>query len=253
MSDATVKPIGGSGRAEASCGPGHNPVPESIVYVRGHIVMGGDPKTSVEEQIEPTTRELILQASVELFAQRGFHATSVREIAAAIPMRAAGIYYWFDSKGAILLHLERDFLDRLNEAVEQATSRYKHPATRLAAAVREHVLFHGLFPREAFVTDSELRALEGSDRDEIQAKRDAYQSMFIKMIDDGVRAGVFRTTDVRIASYAILLECTGVAIWFMPNGSRTLDEVARIHIELVLGSLSTPRSIIARAVRECSD
>ena len=203
--------------------------------------------------VEPTTRDLILEASVELFAQRGFHATSVREIAAAIPMHAAGIYYWFDSKGAILLHLERDFLDRLDEAVGEAISRYKHPATRLAAAVREHVLFHGLYPRAAFVTDSELRALEGSDHDEIQAKRDSYQAMFIKMIDDGVRAGVFRTTDVRIASYAILLECTGVAIWFMPNGTRTLDEVARIHIELALGSLATPRATIDRAVRECCD
>ena len=197
-----------------------------------------------------STRELILQAAVELFAQRGYHATSMREIAAAVPLRAAGIYYWYDNKAAILLQLERSFLDELSAAVEQSVARQKTPASKLAAAVREHVLFHGLYPRAAFVTDSELRALSGEDRDEIQHKRDTYQTMFIAMIQDGVDAGVFKTSDVRIASYAILLECTGVAIWFDPAGSRSIEEVANIHTELVLGSLFAPRSLITKAIRD---
>jgi len=205
---------------------------------------------SSEKHGEPTTREAILEAALDLFAQRGYHATSMREIAAEVPIRAAGIYYWFPSKEAILLELERFFLDELNEAVIEAVSHHKNPAARLAAAVREHVQFHGLFPRAAFVTDSELRALSGDDRIEIQAKRDAYQAMFIEFIEDGTRAGIFKASDVKIVSYAILLECTGVAIWFAPNGTRTLDEVAEIHIELVLGSLMTPRATIVKAIRD---
>ncbi|MBW4078869.1 MAG: TetR/AcrR family transcriptional regulator [Acidobacteria bacterium] len=207
-------------------------------------------KAPPEKNGEPTTREAILEAALDLFAQRGYHATSMREIAAEVPIRAAGIYYWFASKEAILLELERFFLDDLNTAVIEAVSHHKNPATRLAAAVREHVRFHGLFPRAAFVTDSELRALSGADRIEIQAKRDAYQAMFIGFIEDGVRAGVFKASDVKIVSYAILLECTGVAIWFAPNGTRTLEEVAEIHIELVLGSLMTPRATIAKSIRD---
>jgi AcrR family transcriptional regulator len=211
------------------------------------------PTTSPEPKGEPpTTGEMILDAAVELFAQRGYHATSMREIAAAIPLQAAGIYHWYESKGAILLHLERAFLDELTDAVVRAIDRQQSPAPRLAAAVREHVLFHGLYPREAFVTDSELRALSGDDRREIQAKRDAYQAMFIEMVEDGVQAGVFTTSDVQVASYAILLECTGVAIWFDPAGTRTLDEIARIHIELVLGSLFVPPSVIAQAILDAS-
>ncbi|MHB1087324.1 MAG: TetR/AcrR family transcriptional regulator [Acidimicrobiales bacterium] len=207
-------------------------------------------KAPPEKNGEPTTREAILEAALDLFAQRGYHATSMREIAAEVPIRAAGIYYWFASKEAILLELERFFLDDLNAAVIEAVSHHKNPATRLAAAVREHVRFHGLFPRAAFVTDSELRALSGDDRIEIQAKRDAYQTMFIGFIEDGVGAGVFKASDVKIVSYAILLECTGVAIWFAPNGTRTLDQVAEIHIELVLGSLMTPRATIAKSIRD---
>lgn len=198
----------------------------------------------------PTTRDAILEAALDLFALRGYHATSMRAIAVKVPIRAAGIYYWFANKEAILLELEESFLDELNEAVIEAVSHHKIPATRLAAAVREHVNFHGLYPQAAFVTDSELRSLSGDDRIEIQAKRDTYQAMFVRLIEDGTRAEVFKASDVKVAGYAILLECTGVAIWFDPNGARTLDEVAEIHIELVLGSLMTPRANIAKAIRD---
>ena len=213
--------------------------------------MTPEPVSSPVAKVEPpNTRDLILDAAVELFAQRGYHATSIREIAAAVPLQAAGIYYWYENKEAILLQLERSFLDGLNDVVVNSVARHKNPASRLAVAVREHVVFHGLYPQAAFVTDSELRALTGDDRLEIQAKRDEYQKMFVEMVEDGVRAGVFQTSDVKIASYAILLECTGVALWFDPAGSRTLEEVAKVHIELALGSLFASQSLIAKATHD---
>jgi AcrR family transcriptional regulator len=206
--------------------------------------------TAASETDNPAnTGDAILEASVELFARRGYHATSMREIATAVAVRAAGIYHWYESKEAILVKLQDSFLDDLTAVVVAAIERYQRPEARLAAAVREHVVFHGLHSRAAFVTDSELRALSTRNREAIVAKRDAYQDLFIALIEDGVRAGAFTVSEVRIASYAILLECTGVALWFDAAGSRTLDEVAEIHIELVLGSVGAGRRAIAAAVR----
>lgn len=200
-----------------------------------------------------TTGEAILDAAVELFAQRGYHATSMREIAAAVPVRAAGIYHWYENKEAILMQLQRAFLDGLTVAVHEAIDAQRRPESRLAAAVRVHVAFHGLHPREAFVTDSEIRALSRAGRRAVMARRDAYEDLFAGLIEDGVRTGRFKVADVRIASYAILLQCTGVALWFDPKGKRSLDEVADIHVELVLGSLGVNRRAIATAVRETRD
>ncbi len=195
------------------------------------------------------TGDAILEAAVGLFAKRGYHATSMREIAAAVDVRAAGIYHWYENKEAILIKLQDAFLADLTAEVIAAIAAQHRPDARLAAAVREHVVFHGLNTRSAFVTDSEIRALSPHNRAALIAKRDAYQDMFIRLIEDGVRAGVFTVSEVRIASYAILLECTGVALWFDPAGSRTLDEVAEIHVELVLGSVGASRRAIASAVR----
>ena len=88
-------------------------------------------------------------------------------------VQPAAIYHWYPSKEAILVQLQDDFMERLTEKVEAAIDRHDRPALRLAAAVREHVVFHGLHRREAFVTDSEIRALTedaagGADR---QARR----------------------------------------------------------------------------------
>jgi len=195
------------------------------------------------------TGDAILEAAVELFAQRGYHATSMRDIAAAVEVRAAGIYHWYESKEAILLKLQDAFIIDLRAEVQAGIERQQRPEARMAAAVREHVVFHGLHTREAFVTDSEIRALSPRNRDRLVSRRDEYQELFIGLIEDAVRAGVFTVSEVRIAAYAILLECTGVALWFDPAGPLSLDQVAEIHIELVLGSLGANRRTIAAAIR----
>jgi AcrR family transcriptional regulator len=200
----------------------------------------------------PETRTAIEAAAVELFARLGYHATSMRAIASAARVQPAAIYHWFPSKEAILVRLQDDFMERLTEKVVAAMERQDRPALRLAAAVREHVVYHGLHRREAFVTDSEIRALADERRRALIAKRDEYQARFSEMIRDGIRDGSLRATDAHVATYAILLQCTGVALWFDPAGPLTLEQVAELHVELVLGSLQAPSELIAEAIESVS-
>ena len=196
----------------------------------------------------PETREAIHRAAVELFAARGYHATSMRAIAAAAKVQPAAIYHWYPSKEAILVRLQDDFMDRLTDKVLEAMAEHERPALRLAAAVREHVVFHGLHRLAAFVTDSEIRALRDRPRKALIAQRDAYQAMFIDLIRAGVADGSLRVSHPPVATYAILLECTGVAMWFDPRGPLSLDRVAALHVELVLGSLGAASELVAEAV-----
>jgi AcrR family transcriptional regulator len=197
------------------------------------------------------TRAAIEAAAVELFARLGYHATSMRAIAGAAGVQAAAIYHWYPSKEALLVRLQDDFMERLTERVENAIAApavASRPALRLAAAVREHVVFHGEHTREAFVTDSEIRALTDAPRAALIAKRDAYQELFAGMVRAGIRDGTLRTSDARVATYAILLQCTGVALWFDPEGPLPLEQVAELHVELVLGSLGASPELIGEAV-----
>lgn len=200
----------------------------------------------------PETREAIHEAALELFAQLGYHAASMRTIAAAARVQPAAIYHWYPNKEAILVQLQDDFMERLTENVTAAMGRQRRPGMRLAAAVREHVVFHGLHRRAAFVTDSEIRALSEGPRGALIAKRDDYQAIFGEVIRDGIREGSLRTSDVHVATYAILLQCTGVALWFDPSGPLKLEQVAELHVELVLGSLQASPALIVEAIEGVS-
>ncbi len=207
-------------------------------------------ETLVQPRRRAETREAIDRAAVELFATLGYHATSMRALAAAANVQPAAIYHWHASKEAILVGLQDDFMERLTDRVLAAMNRHQRPALRLAAAVREHVVFHGIHRREAFVTDSEIRALSATPRAALLAKRDAYEEVFGREIRDGVADGSLHSSDPRVATYAILLQCTGVALWFDPEGALPLDRVAQLHVELVLGSVGASRELIAEALAD---
>ncbi len=194
------------------------------------------------------TAATIDATAVDLFARLGYHAASMRAIAAAAGIQPAAIYHWYDNKEALLFRLQVDFMDRLEARVHAAIAARSTAALKLAAAVREHVHFHGLHPKAAFVTDSEIRALGDARRRELIARRDAYQALFGGLIRDGVRDGSLRSSDPQVATYAILLQCTGVALWFDRSGPLPLDQVCEIHVELVLASLQASRDLIDEAI-----
>jgi AcrR family transcriptional regulator len=224
--------------------------PKAITPIPARRGPGRDGRSSSRRGAE--TRAAIDRAAVELFSRRGYHATSMRAMASAARVQPAAIYHWYASKEAILVQLQDDFMEQLTDKVATAMGRYDRPAVKLAAAVREHVVFHGLYRSEAFVTDSEIRALRPGPRRALVARRDAYQETFRELIAGGIADGSLHATDERVATYAILLECTGVALWFDPDGPLSLEQVAELHVELVLGSLQASPELIAEAVAAVS-
>jgi AcrR family transcriptional regulator len=195
-----------------------------------------------------TTRDVIDEAALDLFARLGYHATSMRAIAAAAGVQPASLYHWYPSKEAILVGMQDAFMDGLTAELLAAMERQSSPAHVLGAAVRAHVAYHGRHQRAAFVTDTEIRALDPAAQAKLIARRDEYERYFEEPIRAGVAAGQLVCSAPKVATYAILLQCTGVAMWFTPEGPRSLDDVCDIHVELVLGSVGASRELVADVV-----
>jgi AcrR family transcriptional regulator len=195
-----------------------------------------------------STRTAIDEAALDLFARLGYHATSMRAIAAAAGVQPASLYHWYPSKESILVGMQDAFMDGLEAELDAAIARQSTPAHQLGAAVRAHVDFHGRHQRAAFVTDTEIRALEPAAQARLIARRDAYEQRFEAPIRAGVDAGQLASSAPKVATYAILLQCTGVALWFDPAGPLPLDAVCDVHVELVLGSVGASRELIADVV-----
>src|SRR6266536_5994774 len=110
-----------------------------------------------------SVRESVLTAAVKLFAEYGYHAAPLRDIARIAGIQAASIYYHYANKQALLIEIMETHMLRLNSNLEQVVSQQKTVQQRLYEAITNHIRLHTTFKSEFFIIDTEIRALEGEN------------------------------------------------------------------------------------------
>lgn len=186
--------------------------------------------------------EQIRQLTIHLFHEKGYPATSIRDIAKHLDIKSSSLYYHFQSKQDLLFDVLNRIMDELIQGLQAHVAGGQSPQEKLVAAVRYHISFHTEHQAEAFISHSELRFLSPENFRRIIEKRKHYEEIFQEVLREGVEAGVFDIPDVKVVSYAILLMCTGVSSWFSEKGRLRGEDVARIHGDLVLhGILKAPK------------
>ncbi len=182
-------------------------------------------------------RESILAAAVQLFAEYGYHAAPLRDIARIAGIQAASIYYHYTNKQALLVEIMKTHMLRLNTNLERILREQSDPQKRLYEAVANHIRLHTSYKAEFFIIDTEIRALEGENRNDIISLRDRYEHLLQELLHDGMERGVFRHSDVKVSSYAIIAMCTEVAKWFRPNGRLSVQQVINIYSQMITQGL----------------
>lgn len=191
----------------------------------------------------PDSATNIRGVALAAFYELGYHGTSVREVAKRAGMSVAGMYHHFPSKQQLLVDLVSGFMDDLLAELEAAVAAAPaDPVERLRAAVRAHVLFHTRRQAEAFVGNAEVRSLEAEARTVVVDKRNAEQRVFDRIIRDGVRAGVFRVQNEKLAGRGIVTMCTAVLSWFVPGAGLSAPQVADSYADLCLSMVRAPEA-----------
>lgn len=188
----------------------------------------------------PDTQGIIYQSAVKLFRERGYHATSVRDIAAAAGIQPATIYHYYGNKEALLYTIMEQVIIDLLKVQERVLSASDDPVKQLLEMVRAHVRFHCEHALEAFVSDTELRALGTELHAKFMEYRDRYQANFRSVVDEGVRRGVFSVPDVYVTTNILLIMSTGAVSWYHVDGRLSLEKIADIHAELALKAVLAP-------------
>lgn len=196
--------------------------------------------SAVHSDLEQATGKRILRTAVASFFEKGYHATSMREIAAQAGIQPASLYHWYVSKESMLFTVMDAFQRELTEAAERARAEHERPLDQIGAMARAHVTQHVRRRREALISDTEIRALSPKSRKLIVAGRDRYQQLFRSTIERGCAEGSMDCPDIGITTNVILVQCTGVASWYRPRGRLPLDDIAAIHAELVCRELTPP-------------
>jgi AcrR family transcriptional regulator len=201
---------------------------------------GGEPSGSEPAggeswaDITPDAARRLVIAAVQAFAERGYHATTTRDIAGRAGMSPAALYIHYKTKEELLYQISRVGHQRSLALLGQARDAGGTAAERLAGAVRVFVRWHAEYHTTGRVVQYELGALGPEHYTEIVALRRRSEDAIRSIIKDGVTDGEFDVPDVSGTTLAVLSLCIDVARWFNPGGRRTPDEVGALYADLVL-------------------
>ncbi|MFF3494245.1 TetR/AcrR family transcriptional regulator [Streptomyces sp. NPDC002795] len=210
--------------------------------VDGEVGEAGDATDEMPwADVTPDAARRLLVAAVQAFAERGYHATTTRDIASRAGMSPAALYIHYKTKEELLLKISRIGHDKALAILRRAVESDGTAAERLAEAVRSFVRWHAGHHMTARVVQYELDSLGEENRPEIVALRRRSDASVREIINDGVKAGEFDVPDVPGTTVAVLSLCIDVARWFNAEGKRTPDEVGALYADLVLRMVTAPR------------
>jgi AcrR family transcriptional regulator len=192
----------------------------------------------------PSRRRRIEDVASALFRERGYAATSVRDIARALDVQGASLYAHMTSKEDVLWAIVERAAERFEQAADDAARATADGGAteRLAALVRAHVEVITSDPGAASVFVHEWRSLGAERRAGIAERRDAYEGRVRRVIEDGMAGGEFALTDPAVAAAFVLSAVNGLASWYRPDGRLASDRIADHFVDLALRSVTeTPR------------
>ena len=182
-------------------------------------------------------KQQIEDAASTLFRERGYAATSVRDIAQALNIQGPSLYAHVASKEDVLWSIVNRAAERFNAEVAPLAAATTPPPQRLRDMIRGHVAVVTSSQKDAAVFLHEWRFLSPNRQAEMAVRRDSYEALFRQAIADGVHSGYFQPVDTKLAAMAILSALNGIATWYRPDGILSADEIAEIFAELFINAL----------------
>jgi AcrR family transcriptional regulator len=184
-------------------------------------------------------RALILKAAAHAFGRKGFHATTLDEIAADLKVTKASLYYYFSTKEELLFEVHLLSLDDLIRRVERIISEERSPAAQLQAIITEHLRVLASDYEGAFLLQQEYE-LPQKYREEIVRLRDRYEHIVLDVVQEGCRQRIFRVKDPRIAVRMMLGAVNWFLRWYRADGRLTVDEIADAYVDYIFYGLLAP-------------
>jgi len=187
-----------------------------------------------------TTRERIRSEAATLFSENGFNGTSMAELASAVGITKSSLYHHFPSKQALLSEIIELTVARVTPLVQKVADLDLPATDRLQRGIILHTV-EAIRDQDAIACFiEEGRYLAPDFMASHVANRDAYEQVFRRMLEDGVRSGEFVPQDVGIAVKALLGMCNSVVRWYQPGGEHSPDEIADEFARLATRGVAMP-------------
>jgi AcrR family transcriptional regulator len=180
----------------------------------------------------------IFDQSVRIFKQKGYHATSMQNIADAVGLQKGSLYHYISSKEELLFKIFEHSSGALTKQLEEIIASADSPTEKLRRAINAHLtaLCEQLDIYTVYL--SERRALSGRYHTKVRAEGERHARLLEQILQQGISKKVFRPVDIKMAAHAILGMCNWLYQWYAPEGRLAPGEIAVIFSDLVVDGLA---------------
>jgi TetR/AcrR family transcriptional regulator, cholesterol catabolism regulator len=175
------------------------------------------------------SRQEILRAAARLFQQRGYHATSMNDVAAALNLSKGGLYHHFESKDHILFDLMDGAMDITQQRVVDQVRKIADPEQALRTLIRLHIeVVLSVRDREVTVMLHENHPLPPVLRRRINKRKKDYVHFLENLIAQVQRVRRPKNgVSPRAAAFALLGMINWIYQWYKPDGSLNGEDISR--------------------------
>ena len=184
-------------------------------------------------------RERIIEASLKLFEQHGFHGVTVNQIVETAGISKGGFYHHFTSKDELLFVIHDIFITYVLERAIKANEQNLPAKERLRLIIKEFVSVFDIYKAHLTVFYQESIYLKAEHEEIVRKKRNEFKTIIQNVIEEGVTNGAFRhDLSVEITTMAILGMVNWTYKWYQRNGEKRIEEIANIYTDLILHAVT---------------
>lgn len=184
------------------------------------------------------TRERLLGAAIELFGSKGFDATSMKDIANEVGIKAPAVYNHYKSKEELLAGAVTEALSAFNDAIAAADLPMASPLERLQSIITAHIMYQINHSRIAQANDRLLESgilskLDSSIRHKVKGMMREHLDRLTMIIEAIPSPATSSKPEARLTALAVITMCDNVLNWYRPSGPYTPEKICRHFYRLV--------------------
>jgi len=189
-------------------------------------------------QAKESRSDQLLETATLLFKEKGYHNTSMQDLADALGMQKGSLYYYIDSKEELLRELLEQATSILGAHIDEIYAADLSASEKLRRALENHG--QAIMDHLNLVTVylQEYRSLPPERLEEVLVAREHYEERLMQILQDGITSGEFNPVDVKMTVFGFLGMLNWTHQWFSPEGELTSEEIAVILADLALQAVS---------------
>lgn len=187
--------------------------------------------------IESSKKQRIMEAAARLFRDRGYSATSMRDLAKAVHLQASSLYSHINSKQEILKEICFHNAHRFLAGIENIEKQNLAPREQVRQLIFLHLEVATSDATSITSFNDEWRHLEEPDLGQFITLRKRYENRFRAIIVEGINEGTFKNIDPTVALYTILSSMRWVYDWYQAGKTTSITEIGEQINQIVLSGL----------------